>query len=532
MRIVAVGTPDGDGVLQHVDVSGTPAGPPARVADLAAAVRAYPGARWVWPDTTTVYPALVRAGVRVERCHDLALTEGLLLAYDGHWGEPRALAAAWARLSGLSVPPDPDTGPADRQDTLFVPDRAAAPEGADPLHAAVAVYAAQTARIATLPRFDLLVAAESAGALAAVEMTAAGLPWRTDVHDAILARLLGPRTPVGVRPARLAELAAEVSEAFGRAVNPDSPADVLRAFSRAGFELASTRSWVLRDVDHPAVAPLLVYKELARIHTANGWAWQEEWVSGGRFRPEYVPAGVVSGRWATRGGGGLQIPRRLRGAVIADPGHVLVVADAGQLEPRVLAALSGDPAMVRAAGDADLYAALAAESFGGDRARAKIGLLAAMYGQTGGTAAVPLAVLRRRYPLALDLLEQAARTGETGGLVRSHLGRTCPPGSPADGPAARARGRFTRNFVVQATAAEWAAALLAGLRRRLAGVEAAELVFFQHDEVIVHAPATAADRVVEAVREAGVDAARLLFGDSGVRFPLEAVVAECYADAH
>jgi DNA polymerase-1 len=479
-----------------------------------------------------VYPALLRAGVRVERCHDLALTEALLVAHDGQWGAPRSLAAAWARLRGLEVPPDAAQGAADRQDTLFTASRDPVPEGADPLAAAVAVYAEQVRRIGALPRFDLLVAIESAGALAAVEMTAAGLPWRPDVHSGVLAELLGPRVPAGVRPARLASLAEEIGVAFGRPVNPDSPAEVLRSFSRAGVELPSTRSWVLRQVDHPAVAPLLVYKELARIHAANGWAWQDEWVSGGRFRPEYVPAGVVSGRWATRGGGGLQIPRRLRPAVLADPGHVLVVADAGQLEPRVLAALSGDPAMVRAAGDADLYAALAAESFDGDRDRAKIGLLAAMYGQTGGTAAVPLAVLRRRYPVALDLLEDAAAVGERGGLVRSHLGRTCPPGSPADPGAARARGRFTRNFVVQATAAEWAGALLAGLRRRVAAVDGAELVFFQHDEVVVHAPREAADEVEAAVHAAGVDAGRLLFSGSGVAFPLVAAAAECYADAH
>ena len=35
------------------------------------------------------------------------------------------------------------------------------------------------------------------------------------------------------------------------------------------------------------------------------------------------------------------------------------------------------------------------------------------------------------------------------------------------GRAARARGRFTRNFVVQASAADWALVLLAGLRSRL-----------------------------------------------------------------
>lgn len=210
----------------------------------------------------------------------------------------------------------------------------------------------------------------------------------------------------------LAALADEVPAALaGIPVNPDSPASVLAAFSRAGIVVESTHSWVLRQTRHPAVPPLLAYRELSRIMTAHGWAWRAEWVEGGRFRPDYVPAGVVTGRWATRGGGALQIPRRLREAVVADPGHVLVMADAGQLEPRILAAMSGDPAIVRAAGEEDLYAALAAEAFGGDRDRAKLGLLGAMYGQTGGQAAAPLASLRRRYPRALYLLERTARTG-------------------------------------------------------------------------------------------------------------------------
>jgi DNA polymerase-1 len=98
------------------------------------------------------------------------------------------------------------------------------------------------------------------------------------------------------------------------------------------------------------------------------------------------------------------------------------------------------------------------------------------------------------------------------------------------GERARARGRFTRNFVVQATAAEWALAWLAGVRTRLAGTPA-RLVFFQHDEVLVHAPAAMADEVANAVREAGDQAGRLLFGDSPVRFPLDVSVVDCYADA-
>ena len=141
---------------------------------------------------------------------------------------------------------------------------------------------------------------------------------------------------------------------------------------------------MLRGVDHPAVPLLLAYKELSRLHAAYGWTWLDAWVAGGRFRPEYVPGGVVSGRWATRGGGALQIPHALRRAVVADPGWTFVVADASQLEPRVLAALSGDDGLARAAAAGDLYAALAADAFGGDRARAKTALLAAMYGGDAG----------------------------------------------------------------------------------------------------------------------------------------------------
>ncbi len=243
------------------------------------------------------------------------------------------------------------------------------------------------------------MAAESAGALIAVEMGVAGLPWRADVHNEILRELLGEASPVGGPPRRLAELAARIGDALGvRGLHTDSPAELLKAFARVGVELPNTRAWVLRGVDHPAVPLVLEYKELYRIWTAHGWAWLDQWVRGGRFQPEYVPGGVVSGRWATRGGGALQIPKVIRRAVVADPGWRLVVADAGQLEPRVLAAVSGDARLAAAGGAGDLYAALARDSFAGDRAKAKVALLGAMYGQTGGAAVPALAVLKRSLP--------------------------------------------------------------------------------------------------------------------------------------
>jgi DNA polymerase-1 len=571
--IAVAALPGGGGVLRWLRDDGSATRPAEIVADLAAAVRQVERAgevRWLWASSAEAYPALLRAGVEVTRCHDLELTEALLLGAAGEWGAPRRLVAAWARLSGTEVTPDPPARqaapPGDHQETLF--DTAPAeplPPGFDALDATVAVYSGQLGRTAATPqpgRFRLLVAAESAGALLAAEMGHDGLPWDAKVHDEVLAELLGEVSPVGGPPRHLADLAQEIADAFGVArMNPDSPADVLRAFRRAGYPVTTTRAWELRGIDHPAVPLLRRYKELYRIWTAHGWAWRQAWVRDGRFYPEYVPAGVVSGRWATRGGGALQIPKVIRAAVRADPGWRLVVADAAQLEPRILAAVADDPGMARAAGAGDMYAALAAEAFNGDRAVAKVALLGAMYGQTGGQAAPALARLRQSYPRAFAYVEDAARTGEAGGLVRSWLGRTCPApsaswteGTWTGGSAApahegegwgefdgeqnvrgsvarsRARGRFTRNFVIQATAAEWALALLATLRTRLSGTPA-RIVFFQHDEVIVHAPAEIADDVVDAVHRAAASATQLLFGPTPVRFPLGVAVVESYAEA-
>ena len=61
---------------------------------------------------------------------------------------------------------------------------------------------------------------------------------------------------------------------------------------------------------------------------ANGWAWLDTWVSGGRFRTRYLPGGVVTGRWSSVGSGALQIPAAIRGAVGAakERGAMLLVA--------------------------------------------------------------------------------------------------------------------------------------------------------------------------------------------------------------
>jgi DNA polymerase-1 len=57
------------------------------------------------------------------------------------------------------------------------------------------------------------------------------------------------------------------------------------------------------------------------------------------------------------------------------------------------------------------------------------------------------------------------------------------------------------------------------------------LVFFQHDEVIVHCREDLAEPVLTAVAEAAAAAGRMVFGETGVRFPMSTAVVSCYADA-
>ncbi len=548
---------------------------PALVRDVEAAGPTPP--RWVWADTNRFYPGLLRSGVRVERAHDLRLCHRILRHSTLTSSSALATAAPggpWDTMPAVSLT---DDEPAGVPDTLFgPPEPKVAEAGPDPVeelrhqHDAVAASPGQG-------RLGLLLAAESAGALAAAEMHHAGLPWRADVHDAVLTETLGPRPRYGERPERLEALVQRIRAALDApaSLNPDSHPDLLKAMNLAGVGAKTLRKWELERLSHPVIEPLLEYKSLSRLLTANGWNWLDSWVRDGRFRTEYVVGGVVTGRWATNGGGALQLPKNVRAAVVADPGWTFVVADAAQLEPRVLAAMAGDEAMAAAGrGDdgegIDMYAGIVATGAVDTRERAKIGMLGAMYGGTTGVSGQVRPQLAAAFPRAMALVDDAARAGERGEVVTTHLGRSSPlPGetwqelqagaySADDGAgdaAARARsytrswGRFTRNFVVQGTAAEWALCWLASLRRRLwqlgmadggDGVEGAvpapfteraHLVSFVHDEVVVHTPISLADAVADEVRAAAAEAGRLLFGDFPVAFPLSVATATCYTDA-
>ena len=508
--------------------------------------------RWVWDDTARRYPPLLAAGVRVERAYDLRLCRAVLRG--------SAYCAGSALVAG---PPGPLDGPRtseaapDQHPVTLFDDVVEAEQvpGEAPVDVAgeLRLQREAVAGSSAPGRLRLLLAAESTGALIAAEMTHDGLPWSSEEHDRILTEILGPRPSGGGRPERLERLSREVREALRQpGLNLESSAELLKGLRRAGIDVSTTRSQELRQHGGPIVEQVLEYKRLSRLCSANGWAWLETWVSGGRFRPDYVPGGVVSGRWATSGGGALQIPAAVRGAAVADPGWKFVVADAAQLEPRVLAAMSGDAAMARAGRHADLYQGFVDAGVVATRQQAKVAMLGAMYGATTGDSAALMPRLERAFPQAIAMVEAAARAGERGEVVTTWLGRSSPRPSvewqevvaaastegagPEEARAARSArrdwGRFTRNFIVQGTAAEWALCWMASLRRRLREIPGRpHLVFFLHDEVLVHTPQDVAGDVERAVRGAAAEAGRLLFGDAPVEFALSVAVVDSYAGA-
>lgn len=531
--------------------------------------------RWVYADYHRCMPLLLEQGVTISRAHDLRLAQ-------------RILATAASRVQNniayepavdLASEPDRPLGrmplapQIPGQDALFADLESAPSSRTEPTVDVLAQeLEAQLQAIKTAPhpdRLRLLLAAESQGGIIAAEMKHTGMPWNRAVHEALLAEALGARPPLGQRPPKMEELAIYIRQLLhAPQLNPDSPQELLKALNRAGVAVDSTNKWELRSWanEHPAqksqreqiVEPILAYKKMYRLYTANGWNWLDEWVHNDRFYPSYEVGGVVTGRWGASGGGAMQIPSDVRSAVRAEEGKVLIVSDASQVEPRILAALAADSKLAIAGSGKDLYMGIAelgarTGSALTERKHAKIALLGAMYGATTGESGRLMPHLKKMFPQAIEFTEHAARIGERGGQVTTFLGRTSPAPSAewfrrqrhqesaADEQRARrdARswGRFTRNFVVQGTAAEWAICWMGNIRSRLRSERLfgrplqSQLVYFLHDEIMIYGPEREAKLCEKIIRESARDAATMIFGQIPVDFPVTVTVTDDYSKA-
>ena len=512
------------------------AGDPATVvAEIEAALRP----RWVWWSARSTAAPLVTHGVRVATCWDVAAVHRLLEG--GHHDGP---GAVWARLHGLDGDTVPRTGqldllgptsehPAGDPEAAVGPDGHLRAEWVDGGWCRTPQRLSQWAGLAlqahTLQHMAIMsvraggdltstARAESAAELLCVELGQDGLPFDTAVAETILTQLAGPRPVDAAHDAQLRRDRDEQVHqhlALGSVhdrIDLRNPAAVRQALAAVGIDLPDTRSWRLEPWrgQHPLVDALLAWRKADRLVTTYGYTWLDTHVGAdGRLRGLWSGSDGAAGRMTAQAGLH-NLPAELRPAVAAEPGRVLVRADLGQIEPRVLAAVAADPALAQAAQDDDLYLPVA-RRLGVERPIAKVAVLAAMYGQTSGTAGQALAGLDAAYPVAMAYLRAAHEDGRAGRSVRTHGGRLVrmyPLPDAADEQTRRAaaggRGRFARNAVVQGAAAElfkaWAVTVRAGLRGTGAGI-----VLCLHDELLVHAPVEASADVQELLRGALAD---------------------------
>jgi DNA polymerase-1 len=214
-----------------------------------------------------------------------------------------------------------------------------------------------------------------------------------------------------------------------------------------------------------------------------------------------------------------------------------VRADLGQVEPRVLAAVSGDRALAAAAREDDMYSPVAA-ALRSDRPTAKVAVLAAMYGQTSGTAGAALKDMDRAYATAMAYLRGAEERGRQFQDLRTYGGRLlrlsdwaqADVDTAAGTTRAHSFGRFARNAVVQGAAAELFKAWAATVRAGLTGT-GARIVLCLHDELLVETPEADAAAVVDVVERSLQSTASWWASGSGVRFVTDTTVADSWADA-
>jgi DNA polymerase-1 len=518
--------------------------------------------RWVmWSNATAI--ALVEHDVRVATAWDIAAVHRLIF---GGWHADAA--RVWAQLHGLDIgtipkarPPDlfsqAESGDGSPEDPIR-PDGYLRPDWVDGGWSStvdrLAAWAQLALRVTELQqqhlaesrdpfRAAMTARTESAAELLCAELSVDGLPMDRSAAERLIADFVGarPRSEADAAAQRLRRDAEVMRHAPpGTDCDLRSAAQVKSLLRTVGVDVPDTRASRLepfRDA-HPLVAALLRWRKAERISTTYGYAWLDEHVdSDGRLRGEWSGADGAAGRM-TASAGLHNLPADMRGAVIAEPGHVFVRADLGQIEPRVLAAVSGDAALSRATMADDLYAPVA-QQLGVDRATAKVAVLGAMYGQTTGHGARALRGLDAAYPIAMSYLRESDQAGQLCRELRTNGGRLIPMGSiSADDELsehdarsrAAARGRYGRNAVVQGAAAELFKAWAATVRARAAAHEA-RIVLCLHDEILVHAPAGGGPEIARLLDDCLREAAHRWAPDDSVRFVAEISVISRWSDA-
>jgi len=290
--------------------------------------------------------------------------------------------------------------------------------------------------------------------------------------------------------------------------------------------IETTESKVLRsllgryeDLDREVLRPLLRYKELEKL--LDFVEQIREYTRGGVLYPDWQQIGAATGRASCRNPNLMAQPKSagFRRAFVARDGHVLITADYSQIELRIMAALSGDPAMVRAFVEGqDLHRLTASRIFRvpedqvTERQR-KIGKqvnFGTLYGMGARRLVAELAAQgisitleeaqqaleswRRTYRQAAQWIRERGEEAAKHGAVSTALGRIRSFPKPRDAAEAAAIARRGGNLPIQGTAADI-------MKLAMSELTGLGMVLQVHDELVLEVPAAEAEELAVVIEE-------------------------------
>ena len=265
-------------------------------------------------------------------------------------------------------------------------------------------------------------------------------------------------------------------------------------------------------------------------------------VKTGRVHTTFSQATAVTGRLASTDPNLQNIPvrtaegRRIREAFIAPPGHVLVSADYSQIELRIMAHLSEDPALLRAFHEGrDIHRATAGEIFGvspedvtvDQRRYIKAVNFGLIYGMGAFGLAQQLGIERgaaqqfidkyfARYPGVAQYMLRTREMAREQGYVETVFGRRLwlPDIKGGSGPRRAGAERAAINAPMQGTAADLIKLAMIAVQGWLDHAQLATRLLLQvHDELVLEVPEGEVERVQRELPA-------LMTGVAALRVPL------------
>lgn len=382
---------------------------------------------------------------------------------------------------------------------------------------------------------------QSAGLLAvyALEMASSEALFRVEENGVLID---GPLLAVQSHElgTRMVELEKQAHELAGQAFNLSSPKQIGELFfGKLGLPVVkktatgapSTDEEVLEKLaqDFPLPAKILEYRGLAKLKgTYTDKLAQLTDPNTGRVHTHYAQAVAVTGRLSSQDPNLQNIPvrtaegRRIREAFVAAPGHVIASADYSQIELRIMAHLSDDPALLRAFHEGlDVHRATAAEVFGvpveqvssEQRRYAKVINFGLIYGMSAFGLARNLGLgnteaknyIERyfaRYPGVRDYMERTRQTAKAMGYVETVMGRRLylPEINSPNGPRRAGAERAAINAPMQGTAADLIKLSMVAVQKSLDELGKGTRIIMQvHDELVFEVPQAEVEWVRSAV---------------------------------